>query len=277
MEASNNDTQYTYQDTQSTDQRTREWYLSRKGKITASECVALMLNGKRDMTPEELASYKLANPKSTAKKTDVPFSDATYTYLNEKVAERLMTDNAFIESVEGNGFLAKSLQWGIDHEEEAIARYSFDTSCAVSSVSFVPLKGYKDLAGGSPDGLVIDMYRQTNGIIEVKCPYTSTVHIDYFLCNTVEELRDSTTYGEKYYAQMQFNMMVTNTDWCDFVSYDPRLKRDKQLKVLRVYKDEQWCKEMLVRLDMAQKYMDERMEKIMGCESVVVGENCQYS
>lgn len=262
----------TDQRTATTDQRTAEWYLSRKGKITASECVALMLNGKRDMTPEELEAFKLSNPKSKAKTTETPFSDATYTYLNEKVAERLMTDDAFIENIEGNGFKAKPLQWGIDHEDEAIARYIFDTSCSVTGIGFVPLKEYEHLVGGSPDGLVLDTYRSTNGIIEVKCPYTSAVHIDYLLCNSVEELRKDTSYGEKYYAQMQLNMMVTDTIWCDFVSYDPRMERSKQLKVLRVYRDDKWCAEMLVRLDMAQKYMDERIERIMGCESVVVSD-----
>ena len=44
-------------------QRTSDWYLSRKGKLTASEIYILLANHKEDMTEAELEQFKKDNPK----------------------------------------------------------------------------------------------------------------------------------------------------------------------------------------------------------------------
>ena len=77
-------------------------------------------------------------------------------------------------------------------------------------------------AGASPDRLV-----GLEGLIECKCPNTGT-HIDTLLSETVPQ---------KYMLQMQFQMAVTGRDWCDFVSFDPRLPEEMSLFVARVPRD----------------------------------------
>ena len=39
-------------------------------------------------------------------------------------------------------------------------------------------------------------------------------------------------------------MAVTGKEWCDFVSYDPRLPEDLQLFVVRLERDEEYIKAM---------------------------------
>lgn len=43
---------------------------------------------------------------------------------------------------------------------------------------------------------------------------------------------------DKYFKQMQFQMACTGRQWCDFVSYDPRLPIEMQLHVRRVERDD---------------------------------------
>ena len=91
-------------------QRTDEWFLARKGMMTASEIYLLLNNHKEQMTEEELAAYKEANPKSRVTTKEVPFSDGTFTWLNHKVAERFMPDNAFLEYIELNNVSNRAMQ-----------------------------------------------------------------------------------------------------------------------------------------------------------------------
>jgi hypothetical protein len=44
--------------------------------------------------------------------------------------------------------------------------------------------------------------------------------IDYLLFNTGADLL---AYNKNYYAQVQFNMVCTNTNWANWVAYDPRI------------------------------------------------------
>jgi hypothetical protein len=62
------------------------------------------------------------------------------------------------------------------------------------------------------------------GMLEIKCPNTAT-HIDTLLTQTVPG---------KYITQMQWQMACCERQWCEFVSFDPRLPQDLQLFVKRV-------------------------------------------
>jgi len=61
-------------------------------------------------------------------------------------------------------------------------------------------------------------------MLEIKCPNTAT-HIDTLLSQTVPG---------KYITQMQWQMACCERQWCEFVSFDPRLPQDLQLFVKRV-------------------------------------------
>jgi putative phage-type endonuclease len=136
-------------------------------------------------------------------------------YAAELIAERLTGTTA-------EGFTSAAMQWGTDQEPQARMAYEFLYDATVEQISFVVHPTIAD-AGASPDGLVGDI-----GLIEIKCPNTAT-HIETLIKQTVPA---------KYVTQMMWQMSCTGRQWCDFVSYDPRLPESMQLFVKRIDRDE---------------------------------------
>ena len=167
------------------EQRTPEWFQKRLGKVTASRIADLM------------AKTKTGPGASRAN------------YLAQLVTERLT-------GTPTEGFQSPAMTWGIEQEAAARAAYSARTGVLVDEVDFVDHPTMQ--AGASPDGLVGE-----DGLIEIKCPNTSTM---------LEYLEDR-TIPQKYRLQMQWQLAVTGRDWCDFVAFDPRLPEHLQLLVIR--------------------------------------------
>lgn len=136
-------------------------------------------------------------------------------YMAELIAERLTGENA-------PSYTNAAMQWGTDMEPQARAAYEFRTDCDVAQVGFVD---HPEIAmtGASPDGLVGD-----TGLVEIKCPNTAT-HIDTLMGQSVPA---------KYIIQMQWQMACSGRQWCDFVSFDPRMPEAMRLFVKRVKRDE---------------------------------------
>lgn len=118
----------------------------------------------------------------------------------------------------GASFSSPAMEWGTSQEPNARAAYEAAGGVLVEEVGFVPHPTIKD-AGASPDGLV-----GKDGLLEIKCPNTAT-HIETLLTNKVPD---------RYITQMQWQMACTGRDWCDFVSYDPRLPERMRLFISRV-------------------------------------------
>lgn len=125
-------------------------------------------------------------------------------------------------------YINAAMQHGTDTEPEARAAYEFYQSTAVDQVAFVPHPKI-DQAGCSPDGLVGD-----DGLLEIKCPQSAT-HLETLLGQAVPT---------KYIDQMQFQMACTGRQWCDFVSYDPRMPEHMRLFVKRVARDDKRIAEL---------------------------------
>jgi putative phage-type endonuclease len=139
-----------------------------------------------------------------------------------------------------------AMQWGNDTEPQARSAYSFFTG---NPVSVVGMFKHPTMAGthASPDGLVND-----DGLIEIKCPNTLT-HI---------ETLDSEKIDPKYITQMQWQMFLTGRDWCDFVSFDPRMPDDLQLFIKRVRRDPQHISELCDEVSKFLGEVDEMMVRI---------------
>ena len=114
-----------------------------------------------------------------------------------------------------------AMQWGVDTENQARAAYEVKTNNFVDQIGFVD---HSEIAnfGCSPDGLIDDA-----GLVEIKCPNSST-HWEYFKSREVPR---------KYMIQIQTQLSVTDREWCDFVSFDPRMPERKQLLIIRVPRD----------------------------------------
>ena len=148
-------------------------------------------------------------------KTKSGYSASRANYAAELVAERLTGEAAAT-------FTNAAMQWGTEREPEARMAYEFRTDVEVEQVGFVPHPSIA-MSGASPDGLIGDL-----GLIEIKCPNTAT-HIDTLLGQAVPA---------KYITQMQWQMGCTGRQWCDFVSFDPRLPESMRLFVKRIVRDD---------------------------------------
>lgn len=146
-------------------------------------------------------------------------------------------------------FKNAAMQWGNDTEPQARSAYSFFTG---NTVSIVGMYKHPTMNGthASPDGLV-----GHDGLIEIKCP-NSLTHI---------ETLSSEKIDPKYITQMQWQMFMTERDWCDFVSFDPRWPDYLQLFIKRVERDPvriaELCDEVTKFLGEVDQMMD-RIEQI---------------
>jgi len=152
-------------------------------------------------------------------KTKSGYSTSRENYMAQLVCERLTGKPA-------ESFTNSAMQWGTDTEPLARAAYEAHMDVLVDEVGFIDHPAIVN-SGASPDGLV-----GADGLIEIKCPNTAT-HIDTLLNQAVPK---------KYADQIFWQMACTNRDWCDFVSYDPRLPPDLQLFIKRIPRDNQYIR-----------------------------------
>lgn len=148
-------------------------------------------------------------------KTKTGWGASRANYLAELVAERLTGKPA-------ERYSNAAMAWGTQTEPDARNAYSFHVNKDVEQIGFVPHPSIA-MCGASPDGLV-----GADGLVEIKCPQTAT-HI--------ESLRGG-AIDKKYMLQMQWQMECTGRQWCDWVSFDPRMPDDMQLLVKRIPRDE---------------------------------------
>lgn len=166
---------------------TEAWMQARLGRVTASRIA--------DVTA----------------RTKTGWGASRANYAAELIAERLT-------GVPAESYKSAAMQWGTDHEAEAVASYVFLEDATVTPAGYIDHPTIA-MAGATPDG-----FAAPDGLIEVKCPLVAT-HIDTLLAQRVPE---------KYFKQMQFQMAVSGRAWCDYISYDPRLPQKMRLFVKRV-------------------------------------------
>ena len=137
-------------------------------------------------------------------------------YLYELVAERLTgASKTFRESVE--------MAHGNEFEDEARSSYSFITGNNVTEIGIAILDD-NNFIGASPDGLVDSL-----GGIEIKC-FDTKKHISIIINGMPPEIM----------PQIQGNIWINNLKWIDFVSYDPRIKSDKNIYIQRINRDDEY-------------------------------------
>jgi len=157
-------------------------------------------------------------------------------YMAQLIVERMT--NKPTESYSNS-----AMQWGTDTEPLARAAYEMATYTMVEEVGFVQHPD-DEMCGASPDGLVGD-----DGLIEIKCPNTAT-HIETLITGEIDN---------KYILQMQWQMACTGRQWCDFVSFDPRMPESLQLKIIRVDR----LQSLIGNLEaQVKKFLDETQEKV---------------
>jgi putative phage-type endonuclease len=146
----------------------------------------------------------------------------------------------------GESFTNAAMEWGTTTEPLARIAYEAEMGVFVNQVAFIDHPSIVQF-GCSPDGLVAK-----DGLIEIKCGNTAT-HIDWMLDGKPPA---------KHIPQMQCQMAVTGRQWCDFVSFDPRLPDDLQLFVVRLERDEEYIEAMEAEVKKFLSEVDEMFTKL---------------
>lgn len=195
-------------------QQSTEWYQARLGRVTASKISDVMA------------------------KTKTGYSATRKNYMTQLLLERLTGQKE-------ESYTNTAMQHGIETEDEARKSYEIETFNVVEECGFYETPGL--MSGASPDGLIGE-----EGLIEIKCPNTST-HIETILNKEIDR---------KYFLQMQWQMFCTNRKWCDFVSYDNRVPGNLRLFIKRVERDEDLLMEIFEEVKKFLAELDEYEQKV---------------
>lgn len=172
--------------------------------------------------------------------------------LNKKTGRKTYMFRLLGERLSGETYEAysnKTMNRGI--EVEAAAREYYEALYGpVERVGFIELN---ENVGCSPDALV-----GNNGLIQIKCPYPST-HAQYIIENKLPAV---------YVPQVQGEIWVTDREWNDFVSYDPRVK-SKPLWKIRVYRNDDYIK-------ILEHEVSIFVEELKDLESKIIDKNIDF-
>jgi putative phage-type endonuclease len=140
-----------------------------------------------------------------------------------------------------------AMAFGTEQEPFARMMYEAHRKVLVEEVGFCAHPTIK-WVGVSPDGLVED------GLLEIKVPNSET-HLGYTLLGEAPA---------NYIPQMQMQMWVVGKNWNDFCSYHPKVPKNVQLHIIRVYRDEEYIDRMEIEV---VKFLAEVEESINQLEA----------
>jgi len=145
------------------------------------------------------------------------------------------------------------MEWGKDHEDDAVMAYETITGNATEKVGFV-MPTFTDAWGGSPDRIV-----NGNRILEVKCPAPPTL----ILYKYEKKLPD------EYRAQVQGLLWITGFDQADFFAWHPEIEPF----LVSVERDEAYIDRMAKSMalfleDVAKVAAESKPETIDGAEVI---------
>lgn len=136
------------------------------------------------------------------------------TYMLKLLGERLTGERE-------EGYTNANMERGHEMEQEAADAYAFMTDNQIETVGFMR-NGEK---GASPDRIVTG-----GGLLEIKTKVPHR-HLDALLKDAVPS---------EHIPQIQGQIWIAEVDWCDFISYWPKLPP----LIKRVYRDDKYIKEM---------------------------------
>lgn len=183
-------------------QGTQAWFDARNGRVTASRVKDVMGYLKQTKAEAEAGIRR-----ESQKRAD---------YRTELIAETMRGEAI-------PHYVSDAMRWGQEQELLAATEYELQSPLDVSSVGFVYHPAI-DRAGASPDRLV-----GPNGLLEIKCPETTT-HLEWAEAGVVPV---------EHRAQMLFQMQCCERDWCDFMSFDSRIGKRYQKFIVRLHADEE--------------------------------------
>jgi hypothetical protein len=143
-------------------------------------------------------------------------------------------------------FSTPDMDEGVRREGESIEAYEEATFRTTEPGGLLILPG--TIIGASPDAFVGD-----DGILEAKNPKPAA-HMETLLSRQIPT---------KYATQVQWQLMVSGRQWCDFVSYCPAFPEGKRLVIIRSAHDTVWTTKVLIpRIEAFLRHVDELKLKL---------------
>lgn len=164
------------------------WLASRCGKLTASRMA------------DAMSFLKNGNPSRDRIKL-----------MHELLAER-------VTGFSVPHMVTEAMQHGLDHEDEAVDVFVERTGRSPRLSRFYEHATIPNF-GATPDRELDD------GLLEVKCPNTSTF-IAWALAGVVPE---------QHRAQMTAQLLCADKEWCGFLAYDPRVRDPAKQMFMRKF------------------------------------------
>ncbi|EJF82317.1 lambda exonuclease family protein [Bartonella doshiae] len=202
------------------EQRTAEWFQARLGKVTASNVYNIISKTAKGLPTSKYEDYKM----------------------------KLMTERLTGET--SQSYTTSAMQWGIEHEDDALKEYAFIYDTEVTRCGFIQ-HPTMEMAGASPDGFVGE-----DGLVEIKCPQSAN-HLRFFMDGNIKP---------EYIAQIQFQMACTGRKWCHFVSYNPQFvgrSTRLRMKIKRILRDEKHIEEINKAVETFLAEIDQDMKQIL--------------
>ena len=196
------------------DQGSDEWHQLRLGKVTASKLADVMAKGRGNTPSKTRQSYML------------------------QIAAEILTGQP------QDNFTNPYMEWGNECEPQARSMYEFDSGNDVTECAFITVN---ERFGVSPDGLIGD-----NGLLEIKCPKTTT---------QIQRYLDG-VFPTTYKAQVQGQLLASEREWVDFVSFDTRINGSASYFCVRVERDEEYIKELQAGINQFIEELAGLLEKL---------------
>lgn len=203
------------------EQNTEDWKLKRVGKASTSRCGCYMARTKSGWSASRNA-YKAE--KVTERFTGIPYPS----YVNDSMA------------------------WGTAHQDDALSLYCLREGVTCETVGLVQHPTIEDFVS-SPDAICGD------GLVEVKCPNTSTM---------LDQLLNPETIERKYLLQCLGQLSCCpEKKWVDLVYFDPRLPPSLQMLIRRIERSDH-TKLIEEIEDLTRVFLTEVAEDVMRLRSM---------
>lgn len=161
------------------------------------------------------------------------------TLVWEKLAERY-------SSQDKEKYTNKDLERGVELEPLAREMYELQTGNKVDEVGFVINEKISKVGGASPDGFIVAQ----NGLVEIKC-FEDKKHF-----KMIVEKNQTGTFkiDPEYEWQMQMQLLFTETDFVDFIAYNPNYKEN--LLIQRVLPNKEMQDEIIKGLQKGEEIIN---------------------
>jgi len=209
-------------------QGSNEWHAMRLGRFTGSRFTALMTTtGDRPAVEAKPAQETIRDGDGNVLTRAQKASPARPAVKGKPTTARAnLIASLAIERMTGvpiEVFVNFAMKRGSELEPYARAAYEDHMMLSVVEVPFIYHPKHKFI-GVSPDGMVGD-----DGLVELKCPFAEAKHLGALLDGT---------HADEYKWQIQGQIWVSERQWCDAASFDPRYPEDHRLAVTRVERDQ---------------------------------------